>query len=301
MLPNFVIAGAAKAGSTWLADALSQHPDVFVTPYKDCHFFAFEGDRPYFTGPGDDWTNRNVITTRAQYEQLFCHATTERAVGEGSVYYLCRPTSFFQMRKHLGPEAKVLLVLRNPVDRSFSAYGHMVRDGRETTTDFVDALGRESCRISAGWEDLWRYVELSRYARQVEAALSALGQHRVKIWRFDDLQVDHLRVLRETFEFLGVDSSFRADAAVRLNPSGTPRSRSLNYFLRGNHMLKPILRPVVPQTIRKQVFKRLNARNMRPLTFPEELRPQLAELFAEDVEALSSLTGLSLSSWLPAN
>lgn len=298
MLPNFVVAGAAKSGTTTLDDALGQHPDVFVAPYKDCHFFAFEASPPRFTGPGDSYTNRHTITSEEAYERLFRRSHREYAIGESSVYYLSRPESFGHIRRKLGAAGRVLLVLRNPVDRAFSAYAHLVRDGRETA-DFNEALKREPERVAAGWEDLWRYRAMGRYHGPVRQAIEALGRDRVRIWRFEDLAAEPSRVIREAYEFLDVDPGFQPDLSRRLNASGAARSPTLQYLITGDFALKRALAPALPRSLRTALAQHIQARNVRPLPFPQEARPRLARGFAEDVRALAELTGLDLSSWLP--
>jgi hypothetical protein len=298
MLPNFVIAGAPRSGTTWLNDVLSQHPDIFMAPKKECHFFAFEGAHPGFVGPGDDWINRQIVTDLEEYEQLFSGARGARALGEASVHYLMRPSSFIRIRERLGPCAKVLLTLRNPVDRAFSGYALHVRDGREDATNFMDALQREPGRIHAGWSDGWRYLESGRYASAVKAAMAACGPDQLKIWKYDDITSDPQRVIKEAYEFLGVNCSYRPDIDKRLNPSGAPRSKLIKNTISADYRLKRVWQKVIPNRARQAVVDRFQHHNIRPLVFPEELRPTLCAIFSEDVRELAALTGLDFSNWM---
>src|SRR5690242_16429130 len=128
-LPNFFIVGAARAGTTSLHGYLSQHPEIFLTERKDSHFFTahhFPG-----TGPGDETVNRRVIHDEEQYLQLFASARGKKAIGEASPFYLCLPEAAERIARAV-PEAKILMILREPVARTYSAYTLLARDGRET-------------------------------------------------------------------------------------------------------------------------------------------------------------------------
>ncbi len=299
MLPNFVIAGAAKSGTSFLATALAEHPDVFVPPLKECSFFAFQSCHPRFKGPQDERMNRRIIIHRSEYDKLFERATDKHtAVGEASVYYLARPESFRRMRTLLGPDCKVLLVLRDPTDRAFSAYGHYIRDGRETLS-FADAIQREDERLAAGWQDSWGYTRLSQYSPGVQAALDTFGPSCVRIWTYEDLSNDPTRLVAEAFEFIGVDPSFAPRTDTRVNASGAPRSKLVQRLIVERHVLKKIWQPIVPAPVRGRVSQWIQNRNLRPLAFPEELRERLDEMFHADIAGLSALTGRDFTPWTP--
>lgn len=297
MLPNFVLAGAAKSGTSFLATALAEHPAVFLPTQKECSFFAFQNCPPRFTGPQDERMNRRIITQQSEYYRLFDRAPDKHAaIGEASVYYLARPESFPRMRTLLGPDCKVLLVLRNPADRAFSGYGHYIRDGRETLS-FADAIEHEDERLAAGWQDSWGYTRMSRYAPGVQAALDAFGPSRVRIWTYEDLRDDPARLVAEAFDFIGVDPSFAPRTGTRVNASGAPRSKLVQRLIDERHVLKKIWQPIVPAPVRSRVVQWIQKRNLRPLVFPEELRPHLNEVFHADIAALSALTGRDFTPW----
>ena len=90
-LPNFFIVGAARSGTTSLDRYLSQHPEIYITPRKETHFFAADLFPPCFKGPGDERLNRLLIRDEDQYAQLFAGATGAKAIGESSAFYLCFP------------------------------------------------------------------------------------------------------------------------------------------------------------------------------------------------------------------
>src|SRR4051812_43542140 len=147
--PNFFLAGAAKSATTTLWMHLDGHPQAFMTANKEPHFLCHEHIPDPPTGPGDHGFGSNVIRTLDDYRQLFSDVVDERVIGEASVFYMTFPDTAEKIRD-LNPEARVAMVLRNPVDRAFSAYMHTIRDGRETLS-FEDALAAEDRRIEDGY------------------------------------------------------------------------------------------------------------------------------------------------------
>src|SRR5579863_751660 len=141
-MPNFFIVGAARSGTTSLDRYLSQHPQIYIAPKKEVHFFA-ANHFPH-TGPGDEWLNKRVIHEEEQYEQLFAGVTDEKRIGETSAYYLYLQGTAERIA-HSIPAAKILILLREPIDRAYSAYMHLVRDGRETVS-FAEGLRLEEER-----------------------------------------------------------------------------------------------------------------------------------------------------------
>jgi hypothetical protein len=232
-LPNFVIAGAAKAGTSFAASRLSRHPDIFLPTHKECSYFAFADDPPRFRGPGDELLNRMVISDLDRYRDLFRDVGPRRAVGEASVVYLSRPESFARMRATLGEGVKAIVLLRNPADRAFSAWSHLVRDAREKLS-FAQALVAEPERMAAGWEPLWAYRGSGYYTEGLRTAFAELGRDNVGVWLYDDVAARPLDMLYEMCEFLDVPTAgFRPDTEERVNASGVPRSAFVNWLAYG--------------------------------------------------------------------
>ncbi|HCI81284.1 MAG TPA: sulfotransferase, partial [Ktedonobacter sp.] len=130
MKPNFFIIGAARSGTSSLDRYLSQHPEIYITPKKETHFFAHDLIPSNFTGPGDERLNNSLIRDEKQYAQLFAD-TTKKVVGESSAFYLCFPEVAERIAQAV-PDAKIIVILREPVDRTYSAHTFLSRDGRET-------------------------------------------------------------------------------------------------------------------------------------------------------------------------
>ena len=207
-IPNFLIIGAAKAGTTSLYDYLNQHPQIYMSPIKEPRFFALEGEKLDFRGPAQG-INQTSVTTWEQYCQLFQEATTEKAIGEASTIYLSNPKAPHRI-KHYLPEVKLIAILRDPAERAFSSYVHLVRDGYENLS-FTEAVEAEPTRIKENWQPLWYYKERGFYYEQLQKYFAIFKPEQIKIYLYEDLAVDSTAVIQDLSRFLGVDDSFTPD------------------------------------------------------------------------------------------
>ncbi len=207
--------------------------------------------------------------------------------------------------KHHVPEARLIAVLRDPVERAYSQFLHMRRDGREPLADFAEALEVEEERVRSGWAPNWHYKRAGFYHRQLLRYHEAFGPGRIRVYLYEDLNADPTGVLKDVHKFLGVDGSFVPDVSRRYNVSGVPKSRRLHalhaLLLRPNPV-KTALKPFFPKKVRRRLVEgSLNAlrnRNLVKPPFPEEVRRALIEEYREDVSKLQGLIGRDLSGWL---
>ena len=295
-MPNFLVIGAAKSGTTSLYHYLAQHPDVFMSPVKEPKFFALEGERPSFRGPGDG--EADAVTTLEGYRKLFEGADGESALGEASPLYLYLEKALARIKHHV-PEARLIAVLRNPVERAYSSFLHKVRDGRETTTDFAEALALEEERIRAGWAYGWHYKRRGFYHEQIVRYYEAFGREKLRVYLYEDLKREPGALLRDAYGFLGVDASFVPNLALKHNVSGIPKNRLVHSLLRGRNPVKSALKPLLPQGLRRKLLVDLERRNLEKAPpIPSETRRRLVEEYREDVMKLQDLIGRDLSGWL---
>ena len=289
-MPNFFIVGAQKAGTTSLYHYLNQHPQVYMSPRKEPHFF--EGMHSEFRRPGRRST---PVSDLAAYQALFEGASDERAIGEASASYLYSPRAPGLIKSSV-PNARIIAVLRNPADRAYSNFLHCVQVGREPLGSFAEALQAEQSRMRDKWGPLWYYKHKGFYYAQVKRYLDTFGQGQVGVWLYEDLRYDALGTLGEVFRFLGVDESFVPDASVEHNPSGIPRIGRLYTGVRTFTARNPVLvERVLPARLRGYVKSRLFA---KPPPFPPEVREELIEGYREDILRLQDLIGRDLSVWL---
>ncbi|MDQ0191408.1 sulfotransferase family protein [Alicyclobacillus cycloheptanicus] len=292
--PNLFIAGAAKSGTTSLYAYLQQHPDIYMSPIKEPHYLCSHHFPETFTGPGDE--DLNVVRTEAAYRQLFDGAADYPVTAEASVYYLYFPDTAEKIQAW-NPEAKVILLLRNPVDRAFSAYKHTIRDGRETLS-FEQALEAEPKRRAAGYQPLWWYREIGLYYQQVKRYLDVLSPERVKIFLYDDLK-DTAQVVKDSLEFLGLSTDVKIDVGIRHNVSGVPKSRAAYEFFAKPNVVKEIIKPFLPKKVSRALGERAKLMTMRQ---DETMKPETAQAlkayYREDILHLQELIGRDLSHWL---
>ena len=291
-----MIIGAAKSGTTALYHYLRQHPQVYMSPQKETNYFAFEGQRASFNGPGDEDAMRDTITTPDAYTEQFAGVTNEVAVGEASPWYLYSERAAENIHRCL-PNVKLIVLLRNPVDRAFSSYLHVVRHDRENLR-FEEGLLAEEERIAQGWELVWHYRRAGLYVEQIERFLRLFAVDQIRYYLYDDLEKDLDAFLVRVYKFLGVDPSFVADTSLRPNATGVPRSRMVQHLVFKDNPLKALARTVVPNQVRYNLSQRLGELSIVKPTLNDDTRRKLLRDFKKEILALEDLTGLGASVWL---
>jgi hypothetical protein len=302
-MPNFLIVGAMKSGTTSLHQYLKQHPQVYVSPVKEPNFFALEGSTLAFNGAeGKEqisrWIKRDFITNLEDYRALFRGVSNETAVGEASPMYLYNPEAPHRI-KHYVPEAKLIAILRNPVERAYSAFLYMRRDGREPFSEFARALQAEEARIRDNWEWIWHYQNVGFYQVQLRRYFDTFDRDQIKVYLYEDLRTDPVAVLQDIFRFLGVADTFSPNTSLRHNVSGIPKSGIVPRYIFGRSRVKAALRPLVPERLRQHLSVSLKSRNLieAPPLAPE-VRRELIEIYRDDILGLEGLIGRDLSGWL---
>jgi hypothetical protein len=270
-LPDFVIVGAARAGTTALHEYLRPHPEVFLPPRKELHFFDANFDR------GLDW-----------YRAHFDAAEEGTVVGEATPSYLYRPEWIDRMAAVV-PTARLVAILRHPVDRAWSHYWMNRWQGREPLS-FADALAREDERVADGSAATRRFAYLGagRYLPQLEHAARRYPRERILVLLFDDLRTDPASTYRSVCRFLGVTERVPDVVGSRVNAATAYRSVRLWRLSRR-----------LPQRARwaRAAVERLNERPARYPALPESERGALIERFRADNAALAAWLGRDLDAW----
>lgn len=290
MLPNFLVIGAAKAGTTSLHWYLSEHPAVFMTPVKDPAYFAYGVDAGGRLLWGDLAMHTFPIRSLGEYEQLFAEAGGAAAVGEASTTYLECPQAAARIRDLL-PSVRILCSLRHPVDRAYSDYlMHLRRRGRRFDPVRDLSAGSEWARPDSRWMRIGRYHEqLSRY-------FDAFPRARICILLFDDLKRDPVGFMREAYRFLDVDPAFVPDVETQHAAGGMPASMMLEaLFMRGARSTAKTWIPKPAATW----LRRLRARSLlQAPRLPADVKAELTGHFRDDIVRTSELIGRSLQHWL---
>jgi len=296
-LPNFLIIGAAKAGTTSLYNYLEQHPDVFMSPDKEPRFFAFEGDT----------SGQYTYTELSKYETLFKDVKSEKAIGEASTYYLFSDTAPASIKKHI-PDVKLIAILRNPIDRAYSQYVYWKREGKEKENTFEDVVKKEKDLIASGSKG--EYLSRGMYSNQLENYFKLFEKDQIKTFKFETLCKKPKDMAREVFEFLNIDDSFEVDFSKTFNVSTAPQSGVKQFiysFVVGQNRINTLLNKMLPDFVYWKIvvpFARKFAGMLRskkkdtiePLD--SVTRKDLIEFYKEDILRTQEMLGYDLSSWL---
>ncbi|MEX2230831.1 MAG: sulfotransferase [Cyclobacteriaceae bacterium] len=297
-LPNFLIVGAAKCGTSSLHKYLEQHPEIFMSKVKEPRFITSQVNPFPLNGPGDHKVEAWYVKNFQDYQKLFEGAEDYKAVGESSadtLYFYER--SIPVIKQYLG-DPRIIIMLRNPAKRAFSAYQHLVRDLREDLS-FEDGLKEEPNRISNNWELIYHYTAVSMYHDSVKAILANFNS--VKIILTEDLEKRPQQTIRDIFRFLEVDPDFDVNTEIRYNMSGKPKSQWIHQFFFEGNMARKLAQPIVrtlfsPET-RIRIAQKIQEKNLTRMSINPGTKTKLQHFFAEDISKLEALLQRDLSHW----
>ena len=279
--PDFFIVGAPRCGTASMYAYLKQHPEVWVSILKEPHFFGSDlSPLPY------------AVRDEQLYLELFAGAAGRPRAGEASVWYLSSEKAPFEIRA-FAPEARIIVMLREPAQMAHSLYSLYTRTGNEDLPTFGEALAaeperRRGGRIPSGayFPEGLLYTDAARYAAKVERYFAVFGRENVLAIVFDDFVCDTAGVYRRTLEFLGVEPRFEAELDPR-------RARERVRMLAVGQLRRAS--PEVKRRLQLEGMKQHESASGRPL--PSELAARLRQLFAEDVSRLGALLGRDLGAW----
>jgi hypothetical protein len=311
--PNFFLVGASKAGTTSLYNYLSQHPQIFMSPVKEPHFFADEVRKENFAPENrkklDRWEAafrdylRSPMSTRFpsgpvsdwhDYLKLFQCAGDRPVIGEASPCYLWSRTAPGNIAAQF-PDAKIVMVLRNPAERAFAQHLHTLSFATVPISfqEQMDAA-RRSTRRQIG--DLYPFLEFGFYGEQIERYFNLFARDKIAIFLYEEFRSDPLNLIRNIFRFLGVDETFVPDMSERHMTARVPRSFGLNRFLRQSgirDLAGTLVSPALRGVMSTAVFRPRTAMALDPLD-----RTRLVDFYRDDIGKLSTLLGKNLSEWL---
>jgi hypothetical protein len=301
-LPQFVIAGAPKAGTTALHAALATHPGLFLSPVKEPKYYLTDGRPPSRSGqrgPGDAHSAQEWVWRREDYLALFDGAPPGTVRGESTPFYLYDRAAHARLAADI-PGIKVIVVVRDPVDRAYSNWAHLRADGLEPEADFAAALRAEQQRIDDGWAPFWHYRDLGRYGGQLQDLYRQVPRERVLLLRYRELVDTPRETLDRVSDFLGVATGLaHAVAPENVKPfvPDTARYRLLARAARTGAALGAYAPPQVWRQASRPLTAALHAgRAPRPALPVEVRREALAPLLA-DIALLEEVTGESFLDW----
>jgi hypothetical protein len=295
-LPNGLVIGVAKAGTTSLYYYLGQHPDVAVSRMREPRFLHYAGS---LRKPEAVLVDPFPITSLEEYQAQFAGCDRYKARVDITPTYLMHPEQSILGIQEYVPDAKLIAIYRQPADRGYSSYLMRVRMGDETMPTFAEALQAEEDgkpRLNG----LRRtYFDRGLYARRTRAFLDAFPRERFLFLLYDDLVADPAAVLREVFRFLEVDEGFRPDFTRRYNAGSWPRSLRAHRVLTSPNAFKKRIVRLAPESLRRIMVQWLHILNQeKPPRLDPELRTELTLRYKEDILALQAMIDRDLSGWL---
>jgi hypothetical protein len=239
-LPNFFIAGAPKSGTTSLYHYLDQHPGIHMSRIKEPNYFASEirlenfsewlrpraeKDGPtlhaYLNGPMREKRFGGLVTEWSDYLRLFRKAEDQKAIGEASVCYLWSESAAANIRRAL-PNARIIIILRNPVEMLFSMYLHNQRS-EGSSLSFRQAIQKGLEQRGGGFDIFHPFLDMGLYYSQVKRVLDAFPKDQVRIYWYEEYKAKPLHMLSDIFRFLEVDPRFHPDMSKRYLEASAPR------------------------------------------------------------------------------
>lgn len=292
-LPNFLIVGTAKAATTTIHEYLKQHPDIYMTEWKEPSFFTFKGKTQI-----NYTTDRPVkfVTELNEYKSLFAKGESKKIRGESSTPYLYFYKKTIDNIKETIPDykkIKILIVLRNPIDRAFSQYMMKVRDLVENMS-FKEAIENENKRKEENAHFDFFYIDRGFYFEQVKAYLENFND--VKVILYDDFISNDLDVLSEITSFLELNK-MKFKKISKQNVSGRPKVKVISRLLKQNP-IKRILSRIIPKRLKIEITSFILSKNLKKEKMDDKIREELIEFYREDINKLEKLLDKNLSRWL---
>jgi hypothetical protein len=281
-LPNFIIGGALKAGTTSLNHALKQHPDVFMCPIKEPRYFAYDPGNPEHVNKGDGFF---PIRTLQEYAALFEGVNGQRAIGEASPHYLLSDQAPKLIRSTI-PDVRLIFSLRDPVKRAYSDYWQEVR------------LGIEKRPVEEAMSEADFRVRIGRYFDQLTPWLERFPRSQIHLVLFDDLQTQPYAVFQDVCRYLGIADDFQPDMTVR-NKGGAMKNAALGRVLEEikRSPIRKVANRFIPGQVRSSVADVRERNLVKPPPIPEAIERRLKAYYDDDILKLEDLLERDLSSW----
>lgn len=286
---DIIVGGTSKAGTTALFRMLSSNQNFFLPPKKEIHYFSYPFLNKRTSGPGDNFIISDIPNSFKEYLSLFSLKKAHQVTVDISPSYLFHYNSAEEIHARL-ENTKLIFILRNPVEKIYSQYLHLVSEGRESLS-FEDALKAEAQRKSEGFSDMFLYKESGYYYKGVKHFIDLFGKDRVKIILYQEFRDHPNDVLQEICLFSGLKIPQIFALNQKANVSGSIRSIQLAKLI-GPNSLTQFARRIIPRSsghwIREQLKKinRNNSEVLDPL-----IRIALVNNYKDDIEKLEKLIG----------
>ncbi|MDJ0732407.1 MAG: sulfotransferase [Crocosphaera sp.] len=272
-LPDFFIVGASKAGTTAICNILATHPDICFSSVKEPNFFS-----------SFDIALQEIPSNKlSEYKKLFRCEASDRLMGEGSVGYLNSNKALYWIHKYV-PSAKIIIILRNPLERIVSLYEMYDRLGKMKVT-YQEAFSKNSYLVkqSIVYESIINYI-------------NTFSRNQVFIMIYDDFRKQPQQELNSLYQFLGIGENFDPVITIK-NKGGVPKSKLLN-FLKFRPLIE-IVKQIIPKSVHTQVDNFIKDKFFQKIKLTLKQKKELASIFYSDVQKIGDLLNRDLcQEWL---
>lgn len=303
-IPDFVIIGAGKSGTTSLDNYLKQHPQVFIPMVKEPNFFGYEHltEQDFAGQPGELKHFQSSVTTLDAYLGLFNDAKAGQVKGETSNTYLYHEHAPPRI-KYYNAGMKLIAMLRQPAGRLYSRYLHLARENRLPTPHFEDSLNRQSI-----WWQRNDLVKEGFYFNNLSRYFQFFPKEQIRVYLYDEFNKNPQETLKDIYGFLGVDQSFETDASIRYNKSGFIRNRFLDKLYGQSGVLTNLAKRMLPPALKKKLkgnlavqksLNNLRSSNLHQPKLDTALKLKVTnDVYREDILKLQDLLQRDLTHWL---
>jgi hypothetical protein len=304
LIPDFLIIGAGKSGTTSLDKYLNQHPEIFIPKVKEPNFYGYEHTKlEDFKGDvGEILHFKGSVTNLNDYLALFKDAKPGQVKGETSNTYMYHPEAPERI-KFYNPDMKLIAILRQPAGRLYSRYLHLARENRTPTENFGDCKDRNSI-----W---WKRNDLIKegfYHKNLQPFFQLFPKQNIKVYLYEELNDRPEEVLKDIYDFLGVNPDFKPDLTVKYNQSGIIKNKFLDGIYGQKGVLTRLTKVVLPEggvqklknsTAVQRVVNALRGKNLAKPKMNAEIRQWLTQdVYGDDIRNLQKLIGKDLTHWL---
>ncbi len=302
-VPDFMIVGAPRCGTTSLYRNLLSHPDIFIPAIKEPMYFCDFGDGVYHESDLGNKLADWIVRKEPAYLDLFREAKDGQQIGEASTWYLCeheqaipKLLDFYGDR---ATELKIIIMLRHPADRTWSHYNHN-RNLKREHLSFRESIRPEVIhrRINAGMVPSFDVIRASSFSGQIRAYQEAFPH--VRVWIFEEFFADLASHMADVLDFLSVPFSAACVSTEVVNPSGSPKGRSADWMMNGilrNSIWKSTLKRLIPGYLRARLKRNTLKKLLKPDPMPGDIRRELCDQFAPEIEAVEQLLGRRIEAW----
>lgn len=304
-LPDFVVIGAGKSGTTSLNEYLKEHPHIFMSTRKEPNFFAYElaNEKDFNLKSSKEFYKDSVLKLE-DYLQLFKGSKKDQLLGEVSNTYLNSEMACTRIRHHI-PNAKLIAILRHPADRLFSRYSHYTREGLLPEDGGLDRVFDKS----TSWWKRPDMITEGLYYGQLKRYYDNFPKENIRVYLYENFIDDTAAVVEDLFKFLEIDPAVKVATDIVYNKSGTVKNKAVDNIVGQNSAIILLLKKIAPslhfwmkENVRvNRWLYNLRNKNLQKADFSPKLRKEIVEkIYAQDIKKLSGLIDQDLSHWLKA-